>query len=226
MARKLLKWFHPEGIPFPGSLFYNALTRGDIFQRHYALVAQDIVRVCPAGQIADLGTGPGWLLMHLRQAAPDLKLKGVDISPAMVKQARINLASAGILDLPVVEGAAQNLPFPDRSFEAVVSTGSLHHWKDTARALREIYRVLAPGGHALLYDIVRDTPREVLKSLSLEYGRVQRWLFWIHAFEEPFLSLKEMADLPASSPFRTGVTRFIGALCCLQLEKPGDEGLN
>jgi SAM-dependent methyltransferase len=51
-------------------------------------------------------------------------------------------------------GDVASLPFPDASFDAVVSTFSLHHWSDPARGLSEIYRVLRPGGVARIYDLV------------------------------------------------------------------------
>jgi SAM-dependent methyltransferase len=50
-------------------------------------------------------------------------------------------------------GDVAALPFPDASFDVVVSTLSLHHWRDPARGLAEIYRVLRPGAVALVYDV-------------------------------------------------------------------------
>jgi hypothetical protein len=58
-ARRLIKIFHPEGIPWPGTTFYNAISETSIFQRHYELVARDILSYCSEGSILDVGTGPG-----------------------------------------------------------------------------------------------------------------------------------------------------------------------
>ena len=58
-ARRLLKIFHPEGIPWPGTAFYNAISETTIFQRNYELVAKDILSYCLEGSILDIGTGPG-----------------------------------------------------------------------------------------------------------------------------------------------------------------------
>ena len=220
MARRLLKLLHPEALPIPGTFIYSALTRNSIFQQHYALVASDIVRLCPAGKLVDVGTGPGWLLIHLRRLAPKLETTGIDISPAMVRRAQSNLVAAGLADLRVAAGEAKSLPFPDASLDAIVSTGSLHHWKEPQAALREFFRTLKPGGLALIYDIVRDTPQDILANLRRDFGHFRGWMFWLHAFEEPFLSIREMSALPLASPFARGTTRFVGALCCLELRKP------
>ncbi|MBE3143709.1 MAG: class I SAM-dependent methyltransferase [Planctomycetes bacterium] len=49
------------------------------------------------------------------------------------------------------------MPFPDRSFDIVVSTVSMHHWKQPEACLNEIYRVLKNNSYALIYDLVSDT---------------------------------------------------------------------
>jgi len=49
MWRNLLQRIHPQGIPWPASLVYNAISRGRIFQDHYRLVAEDILARCPQG---------------------------------------------------------------------------------------------------------------------------------------------------------------------------------
>ena len=103
----------------------------------------------------------------------------------------------------------------------VVSTGSIHHWKEPIGVLNEIYRVLRPGGYALMYDIMSDTPRSVLKEMARSYGRLRMMLFWLHAFEEPFYSHKAFEQLAQPSLFKSGRTRYVGLLCCLILRKKG-----
>jgi len=218
--RRLLKVFHPEGIPWPGTTCYNAISKIRIFQRHYAFVADDILSYCSDGSILDIGTGPGWLLITLQQKSPILRLTGLDVSPAMVAEARKNLANAGLSEMIAVkEGNASRLPFADSSFDTVVSTGSIHHWKEPTVGLNEVYRVLKPGGYALIYDIVSDTPAAVLRETAREFGRFKMLLFWLHAFEEPFYSCQDFEALARSTLFKEGQTRFVGVLYCLILKK-------
>jgi ubiquinone/menaquinone biosynthesis C-methylase UbiE len=220
LTRRLLKVFHPEGIPWIGTLFYNALSATALFQRNYDVVAQDILSYGSEGSILDIGTGPGWLLVKLHQQSPRLRITGLDTSASMVAKARKNMVEAGLSEeIEVKEGNASNLPFADNTFETVVSTGSIHHWKDPIGGLNEIYRVLKVGGNALLYDIVSDTPPSVLKEIARGYGRLKMMLFWLHAFEEPFYSHKAFEMLAQPSLFKAGRTRFVGVLCCLILRK-------
>lgn len=114
---------------------------------------------------------------------------------------------------------ANALPFTDETFHCVVSTGSFHHWKDPIHALSEAYRVLKPGGHALIYDLVRKMPKAVCKDIRARFGGFRLALLWLHSFEEPFLNAAEMEKLGRRTDFVVEGTRFTGALCCLVLRK-------
>jgi ubiquinone/menaquinone biosynthesis C-methylase UbiE len=220
LLRRLLKLVHPEGIPWPGTVFYNAISSSAIFQRHYELVASDILGYCRQGALLDIGTGPAWLLLKLHQHAPGMKLVGIDSSSAMVTQARQNIKATGSADaIEIKQGNADNVPFPDDSFDIVVSTGSLHHWKRPTAALNEVYRVLRGSGFALIYDLVSDTPEPILKEARREFGKWKTSFFWLHGFEEPFYSRVSFEALAQQTLFKRGKTRFVGLLYCLVLKK-------
>ncbi len=219
--RVILKRFHPEGIPWPGSVFYSAVSGTSVFRRHYELVAEDIKRCGTVGRILDVGTGPGWLLLALRRALPNAVLAGVDISEAMVMQARRNLGPyPGTGEIEIRTAGAEHLPFEDGAFDCIVSTGSLHHWKAPLVGLAEAYRVLRAGGYALVYDLVRNMPPEVAKEVRAWFGGFRYTLLFLHSFEEPFLNPAEMEWLGKQTAFDVEGTRFVGALCCLVLKKP------
>jgi SAM-dependent methyltransferase len=94
--RRLLKWLHPEGIPWLGSVVYNRATSLRVSQWHYERVAREIVASRATGSALDVGAGPGWLLLKLHEFAAQLRLAGMDISPSMVPKARQNAARAGL----------------------------------------------------------------------------------------------------------------------------------
>jgi len=220
--RGMMKRLHLEGIPWPGSVLYNALSSSDIFLRHYEMVARDVAGYGPAERILDIGTGPGHLLPALRKTLPDTELVGVDISPAMVAQAQRNMKRCGRDPRIEVRLAGANaLPFADGTFDRVVSTGSIHHWKDPVNALSETHRVLKTGGHALMYDMVRHMPKTVCEEIRARFGSFRCAVMWLHSFEEPFLSVDEMEALGRRTEFAVEGTRFTGALCCLVLRKNG-----
>ena len=218
--RRLMKLVHPEGIPWPGSVIYNALSSSAIFQRHYELAARDILSHCSQGTLLDIGTGPARLLLKIHQESPGMRLVGIDSSPAMVIKARQNIIEAGLSEfIEVKEGGASRIPFPDRTFDIVVSTVSMHHWKEPTACLNEVYRVLQDRGFALMYDLVSDTPQAIMNDIRREFGRLKATLFWLHSFEEPFYTRRNFEALAQSTLFKNGRTQFLGLLCCLILKK-------
>ena len=128
---------------------------------HMALVRRFVTRrataLVNAGEAADLGCGPGYLVIEMARGAPDLHVTGVDLSDAMLTQAITNARLAGVAhqtDFRTADAAA--LPFPDASLDLVVSTLSLHHWDDAVPIFDEVARVLRPGGAFLVFDLRRD----------------------------------------------------------------------
>ena len=218
--RKYIRRLHPEGIPWPGSVFYNALSSTKIFFRHYELVADEVAHYGEAAHLLDIGTGPGHLLLAIGKTLPDAQLIGVDISSAMVAQAKRNVERYGHgLHIEVRVAGANALPFADETFDRVISTGSLHHWKDPLQALSEAHRVLTVNGYALLYDLVREMPKEVREEIRARFGGFRLALLWLHSFEEPFLNAEEMDALGRRTAFAVEGTKFTGAFCCLVLRK-------
>ena len=220
LMRRLMKLIHPEGIPWPGSVFYNALSSSTIFMKHYELAAEDILSHCSQGTLLDIGTGPARLLLKLHQQSPGMRLVGIDSSAAMITQAKQNVAHAGLSEfIEIKEGSASRIPFPDQSFDIVVSTVSMHHWKQPEACLNEIYRVLKDNSFALIYDIVSDTPKSTMSEIKREFGRLKATMFWLHNFEEPFYTRQNFEAIAQSSLFGKGRTQFLGLFCCLILKK-------
>jgi len=167
-----------------------------------------------------LETGPGHLLLAMQKLLPEARLVGVDILSAMVAQAIRNLERSRqdhLVDVMTADASA--LPFADRTFDCVVSAGSLHHWKDPVRALSEAHRVLMAGGHALIYDLVRNMPEGLCKDVCARFGNFRLVLLWLHLCEEPFLNAGVMEASGSRTDFVVEGTRFTGALCCLVLKK-------
>jgi ubiquinone/menaquinone biosynthesis C-methylase UbiE len=96
-------------------------------------------------RVLDVGCGQG--IDVYRYALAGAEATGVDLTPRHVELARAHLAVMG-LEAEIVQGDAEQLPFSDDSFDRVSSNGVLHHTPDMPAALREIRRVLTPGGEA------------------------------------------------------------------------------
>ncbi|MDQ8172170.1 MAG: class I SAM-dependent methyltransferase [Gemmatimonadota bacterium] len=110
------------------------------------------VSLAPAQRLLDVGCGTGVLLERLRAHDPDAQYVGVDATPGMLARAHARLGS----DVLLIEASGEALPLPDQSVHAVVSTSALHYMADAPRALREMHRVLAPGGTLVLVDWCAD----------------------------------------------------------------------
>lgn len=96
-------------------------------------------------RVLDVGCGQGIDMM--RYATAGAQATGIDLTPRHVELARSHLAAMG-LSATIVGGDAEAMPFADMSFDRVSSNGVLHHTPDMPAALREIRRVLVPGGEA------------------------------------------------------------------------------
>jgi ubiquinone/menaquinone biosynthesis C-methylase UbiE len=103
-------------------------------------------------RLLDLGCGPGHAAARFAPHAAEVV--GLDLTEAMLAQARAMAAERGIANLRFEHGDASALPFPDARFDRVTSRLSAHHYADPAAVLREVARVLAPDGSFLLVDVV------------------------------------------------------------------------
>lgn len=105
------------------------------------------------GDVLEVGAGSGSMALGTLAAHPDARLTLTDVDPAMVAAARRRFASHP--DVTVQVADATRLPFPDGSFDHVVSHLMLHHVVGWESALVEVHRVLRPGGRLVGYDLTR-----------------------------------------------------------------------
>ena len=112
----------------------------------------DAAGVAGAGRVLDVACGPGAVTAALAVRAREAV--GLDAVPAMLEQARRRAEEAGLSNLRFEQGRAEALPFDTASFDAVVTRIALHHCVDPALVLAEMFRVLRPGGRAVIVDVV------------------------------------------------------------------------
>lgn len=98
-------------------------------------------------KVLDVGCGNGYVLSRYAQAGAEVY--GVDLTATAIQLCRQRFEYMG-LSGTFIEANAEALPFEDNSFDCVSSMGVLHHTPNTARAVKEVWRVLKPGGRLIL----------------------------------------------------------------------------
>src|SRR5574338_1159511 len=116
-----------------------------------ALVRQ--ARVASGHRVLDLGCGTATLTMIIKKAQPEAAVIGLDGDPKALEIARKKIAKSG-LAITLDKGMSFSLPYPDNSFDRVFSGLLFHHLtrEDKTSTLREVYRVLVPGGELHVAD--------------------------------------------------------------------------
>jgi ubiquinone/menaquinone biosynthesis C-methylase UbiE len=134
-----------------------------------------LLDVQPGDSVLEVGFGPGVVVGRLSDLASAGRVAGVDPSREMVAQARARNAAAirsGRVDLR--HGSVESLPFGPGDFDKALAVNSMQVWPDRATGLREIGRVLRPGGKvALGFTPYSGQPKEGLMELLTAAGFAQ-----------------------------------------------------
>lgn len=126
------------------------------------------LKLKPDFVVLDVAAGTG----HLGRAiAPRVqRVIAVDMTPEMLRQGIGEAARAGINNIVFEQGRAEKLPYPNDSFDMVVTRLSLHHFTDPHPAIREMMRVCRPGKQMGIMDMV--SPDDT--TLAARYNRLER----------------------------------------------------
>jgi ubiquinone/menaquinone biosynthesis C-methylase UbiE len=140
----------------------------------------------PGDAVLDLACGPGSLSLQL---APYVReVTGLDLTPGMLEQARAAQATQGALNVRWIEGDAAHVPFPDASFDLVVSRAAFHHFETPAAVFAEMARVCRPGGHIAVSDVTPDDHRVDA------YNRTEKMRDPSHAHAHSVAELRALGD--------------------------------
>ncbi len=115
-------------------------------------------------QVLDLGCGAG----HASFTAAEVvaQVTAYDLSAQMLEVVAEAAREKGLNNINTQQGYAEALPFADASFEVVISRYSAHHWHDVGQALREVKRVLKPGGTLIIMDVM--SPGHPVRNIWLQ----------------------------------------------------------
>ncbi len=133
-------------------------------KRHMRIPCQRVLSRIKAkgiekGKALDVGTGPGIFPIFLSKALPEIRFKGIDLSPVMVEIARKNAIETGREDgIDFQVGSAYSLPCEDHSLDLLLCINTLHHLDQPVAFFNEVARVLKEEGAFVIVDFHRDAP--------------------------------------------------------------------
>jgi SAM-dependent methyltransferase len=123
-----------------------------------------LAQLLPGQDVLDLGSGGGLdVLLSARRVAPGGTAYGLDMTDEMLELAERHRAEAGITNATFIKGTMEDVPLADASVDVVISNCVINLSTDKDAVLHEAYRVLRPGGHFAVSDIV------LLRPLAPEY---------------------------------------------------------
>ena len=182
-------------------------------------------------RVLDVATGTGDLAILLKRLCPEAEVVGLDFAPRMLGRARKKAARAGVR-IEFVEGDALAMPFPDGSFDALTVAFGFRNFADYEAGLREFYRVLAPGGRAVILEFPPPPRRAFGRLVRFYYHRVLPALGgmisgspeayrYLPESVERFPEPRAMAAMMARAGFTPRVRLLTGGLAGLFI---GDKG--
>ncbi|UCE07081.1 MAG: class I SAM-dependent methyltransferase [bacterium] len=121
-----------------------------------------------SGLALEVGPGTSYLGLEWLKLTQSTMLKGLDISPDMIRIAEKNAGEYGLSDrVEYVLSSGDKMPFEDNMFDAVFTNGSLHEWSEPKKTFDEIWRVIKPGGKVFISD------------LRCDMFALIKWFLWI-----------------------------------------------
>jgi len=162
-----------KGMGMEGSVarWYAALTRKSL-KNFEELARRAAAQIADGAAVLEVAPGPGYFAIELAKLG-NYVITGLDISKTFVEIARANAAKAGVR-VDFQRGNASNMPFGDETFDFLVCCAAFKNFTEPQRALGEMYRVLKPGGKALIIDLRKDASMESINQAI--YGMKAGWV--------------------------------------------------
>ena len=212
-----------RGIGMEGAIarWYDRSTRKDM-ERFRALAARLRTVLPQGGDMLEVAPGPGFVAIEMAKGR-GYRVTGLDVSRTMVELARSNAAEAGV-DVAFRQGNVSTMPFADNSFDLLACSAAFKNFSEPHRALEEMYRVLRPGGTAVILDLRRDVPMSEIGKYfrALGLSTINRWIT-LATFR--FMLLKraytpaQFEAMLADIPFRSKEIRLVDIGVELWLQK-------
>jgi len=192
-----------RGMGMEGSVarWYDKTTRKDF--REFRKLAERLRAVLPdGGDVLEVAPGPGFLAIELARDGK-YRVTGLDISKTFVELAGKNAAEEGVR-VDFRQGNASEMPFAANSFDLLVCRAAFKNFSEPQRAVKEMCRVLRPGGTGVIIDLRRDTPMAEIRRY-VNGVDVSLWNRWCMLLTFRFMLLKRAYTKPELEKMMDGV---------------------
>ncbi len=165
---KFFRRFKDLGVEGAQAKFYDKNTREHRMGEMKEEASEVFKFIKDGDSVLEVASGPGYLSIEIAKSGK-YKVTGVDISKDLVTIAAANAKEAGV-KVDFIEGNASQLPFKENTFHFIICVLSFKNFKEPVIALKEMHRILKPGGTALIMDLNRNAPKQVMKEFVKSFG--------------------------------------------------------
>ncbi|HTB12649.1 MAG TPA: methyltransferase domain-containing protein [Bryobacteraceae bacterium] len=183
-----------KGLGMEGSIarWYEKNTRKSM--EEFRREAERLKAFVPdGGDVLEVAPGPGFLAIEMARDSR-MRVTGLDISRTFVELARKNAAEAGV-PVQFQQGNASEMPFADRSFDLLICRAAFKNFSEPEKALKEMRRVLRPGGTGVIIDLRRDATMTDIKRAVDGMG-LNAWNRWLTTGAFRFMLLRRAYTKP------------------------------
>jgi ubiquinone/menaquinone biosynthesis C-methylase UbiE len=175
-----------------------------------ACAARIAAHLAPQSRALEVAPGPGYLAIALAKLGPH-RIAGIDISRTFVRIAAENAARAGVA-VEFQLGDAAAIPYSSDTFDFIVCRAAFKNFSDPVGALREMHRVLRPGGESLIIDMRNDASNDAIddKVDQMKLGGVSAFItraIFKYSLRKRAYSKADFLRMAAATPFRTAEIR-------------------
>jgi ubiquinone/menaquinone biosynthesis C-methylase UbiE len=160
--------------------------------KYYQSLALSRFNIAEPSGFLDIGCGTGWAVGEVAKQIVNGKACGIDISPKMIAKAISQ--NGGMRNVEFQVATSEEIPYPNESFSSVLCTCSFHHYKNPARALSEMRRVMAKNAKLVIVDPARD--------VSLAIWLQDRWRRYFERSHVQYYTTAEIASLVLAAQLR------------------------
>lgn len=176
----------------------SAIDELSLWSAPFGLKLLELIRIRPGMKVLDIGCGPGFPLIEIAQRLGSSgDAVGLDPWSAALRRVRQKIETYGLKNVEVVNGVAEKIPFPDQSFDLLVSNNGINNVSDLKLSLAECYRASRPGAQFIVsFNLERtmhefyDAFEETLYKNGLE-SEIEKMREHIYSKRRPLEEMKQ-----------------------------------